>query len=218
MPCGNFLAWGAPRGYGRGVSEPASKRRRVLLAGLAVSALGLPLAWFGYAWSRYPSDRTPEGAYFRVMAAVNEGRPEKFFAYIETEAQHACFTLRNYRRQARARVLAAYPEPERSEFAGRYQEIASAEDGSDVFAIFARRLGWVDRLRKDLSGIAKVEIISERATIETARGTRYPFRRRDNGIWGLTLFTALLVAEAEKAARDLELIEQAAKDYERVSP
>jgi hypothetical protein len=56
----------------------------------------------------------------------------------------------------------------------------------------------------------------DRATVETARGTRYPFRRRENGIWGLTLFSATLVAEAEKAARDAAMIEKAAADYERV--
>ena len=43
-----------------------------------------------------------------------------------------------------------------------------------------------------MSGIAKVEIAGDRATVETARGTRYAFRRRENGIWGLTLFTAPL--------------------------
>jgi hypothetical protein len=48
------------------------------------------------------------------------------------------------------------------------------------------------------------------------RGTRYPFRRRpENGIWGLTLFTPTLTAEAERAARDFALIDAAAKDYER---
>ena len=33
--------------------------------------------------------------------------------------------------------------------------------------------------------------------------------------WGLTLFTATLVAEAEKAARDFALIQRSAADYER---
>jgi hypothetical protein len=49
----------------------------------------------------------------------------------------------------------------------------------------------------------------------TSRTGRYPFRRRDNGIWGLTLFTADLVAEAERAARDWDVVEKAALDYER---
>jgi hypothetical protein len=68
-----------------------------------------------------------------------------------------------------------------------------------------------------MSGIAKVEVQGERATVETARGTRYPFRKRDNGIWGLTLFTATLDAEADKAARDASLIDKAAEDYERAA-
>ncbi len=163
----------------------------------------------------YPSDRTPEGAYLRIAKAVNLGRPTDFFAYLETEAQHAAYTIRDYRKKARDRVLATYPEPDRTRLAGEYAALALAPDGADVFASYAEQRGWIALLRRDLSGVAKVEIAGERATVETARGTRYPFRRRDNGIWGLTLFTAALSSEAEKAARDLQVIEKAAADYER---
>lgn len=183
-----------------------------LLAGLG--ALG-GLSVVG-AHALYPSDRTPEGAYYRVVIAVNRGEPAQFFAYLETPAQHACYTIRDYRKRARDRVLAAYPEPERSALSQKYVEEANAPDGSDVFALYARRLGFVDRLRKDMSGVAHVEQHGVRATVETARGTRYPFRRRpENGIWGLTLFTAVLEAEAERAARDFAMIDRAAADYER---
>ena len=113
-------------------------------------------------------------------------------------------------------MLAAYPEPERALLAAQHVEEASAPDGADVFALYARRLGFVDRLRRDLSGVARVDVRGERATVETARGTRYPFRRRpENGIWGLTLFTPVLQGEAERAARDFALIDRAASDYER---
>ncbi|HEY2407552.1 MAG TPA: hypothetical protein VGI10_16200 [Polyangiaceae bacterium] len=198
------------------MAPPAPKqllsRRR--LVWLALGA-GVPLGW--YTWSRhtFPSDHTPEGAYLRIVLAINRARVQDFFAYLETEAQHACYTIRDYRKKARERVLAAYPEPERSRLATLYQEEANAADGADVLVIFAHRFGWVNRLRKDLSGVAHVEIHGERATVETAHGTRYPFRRRDNGIWGLTLFTAALDAEAEKAARDLSIVEKSAADYER---
>ena len=55
----------------------------------------------------------------------------------------------------------------------------------------------------------------DRATIETTGGTRYAFRRRENGMWGLSMFTAELVAEAERAARDNDVVDKAASDYER---
>lgn len=192
--------------------RPRWRRRRWIVGAVL---LGGALA-YGWAWLAYPSDRTPEGAYLRIVTAVNRGRPEQFFAYLEEAAQHACYTIRDYRKQALTRVLENYPEPERSEWADRYRTIAEAEDGSDVFGIYARELGWLDRLRRDMSGIERMEVSGERATIQTAQGTRYPFRRRPNGIWGTTLFTATLTAEAEKAARDLQLIEQAADDYRRV--
>jgi len=190
-------------------------RRRVTFTLLGGAAAVGVLSVVG-AHALYPSDRTPEGAYYRVMIAVNRGEPARFFAYLETPAQHACYTIGDYRKRARARILAAYPEPERSELAKQHLEEADAADGADVFALYAHRFGFMARLRRDLSGVAKVEQRGERATVETARGTRYPFRRRpENGIWGLTLFTPVLQAEAERAARDFALIDRAAKDYER---
>jgi hypothetical protein len=196
--------------------ERSFPARRLL--GIALACIAAALL-FALAWARisFPSDRTPEGAYLRVVIAVNRGRAEDFFAYTETRAQHACYTIRDYRKKTRDRVLASFPEPERSKLAADYAEEAGAPDGADVLAIYARRNGWMNRLRRDMSGIAKIEIQGERATVETAHGTRYPFRRRDNGIWGLTLFTAALSAEAEKAARDLDLIDKAADDYERAA-
>ncbi|HEY5372911.1 MAG TPA: hypothetical protein VIK01_04460 [Polyangiaceae bacterium] len=192
---------------------PARRVLTIVLAVLGAAVFSL-LVW---AKVSFPSDRTPEGAYLRVSIAVNRGRPQDFFAYTETRAEHACYTIRDYRKKARDRVLAAFPEPERTRLAAQYAEEAAAPDGSDVLAIYAKRNGWMNRLRKDMSGIAHVDVQGERATVETARGTRYPFRRRENGIWGLSLFTAELSAEAEKAARDLDLIEKAASDYEHAA-
>jgi hypothetical protein len=198
-------------------SSPNARRRPfprwVLLALLL--ALAAIAARIAYAYAAFPSDRTPQGAYLRVAIAVNRGRPEDFFAYTETRAPHAAYPIRDFRKKARERVLAAYPEPERSRLSAAYAAEANAPDGADVFALYAKRHGWITRLRRDLSGIKKVEVAGDRATVETAHGTRYPFRRRDNGIWGLTQFTPILDAEAERAARDFSVIDQAASDYAR---
>jgi hypothetical protein len=195
--------------------SPRSKKRALLAAGFVSAFLAL---YFVISHATFPSDRTPEGAYYRVVIAVNKAQPTAIFPYLETPAQHACYTIRDYRKRARERVLSAYPEPERSELAARHAAEAAAPDGADVFAMYAERLGWITKLRRDLSGIAKIETRDERATVETVRGTRYPFRRRpENGIWGLTLFTPTLAAEAERAARDFALIDAAAKDYERAA-
>jgi hypothetical protein len=187
-------------------------RARLILLGVVVVAL------VAYRVTRhpFPSDRTPEGAYLRVAKAVNQDRPEDFFAYLETPAQHAAYSIRDYRKKARDRVLATYPEPERTRLAAAYAADATAADGPDLFRTYAVRRGFVALLRRDLSGVAKTETVGERATVETVRGTRYAFRRRENGIWGLTLFTPALTADAEKAARDYQLIDRAASDYERV--
>ncbi len=186
-----------------------------------VVVLALAIACLVWAGSRainrrpFPPDRTPEGAYARIALAIGERRPRDAFAYLETEAQWASFTLLEVRRRARDRVIAAYPPDRRAALLDGWSEVTDATDGPDLFARLAARRGWITRLERDLSGVASVDVQSERATVVTALGTRYPFRRRDNGIWGLTIFTAELEAEAEKATRDLELVEHAASDYER---
>ena len=192
----------------------ASRRKFLTLA----AVVALPVGAFAVLYRPYPSDRTPEGAYMRIARAVTRDEPAAFFAYLETEAQWACYTLRDSRRRASALIAASYPEPQRSELLAAYQPIADAPDGSDVFDRLYRSRGWSHRLRRDLSGAVRVELSpgGDRASLVTARGTRWPLRRRDNGIWGITVFTAELVAEAEKAARDLAVVEASAADYDRL--
>lgn len=185
---------------------------RRVLASLCVAVLAIG----GFvALPRFRSDTTPEGAYARIAKAVLRGEPKEFFAYLETDAQHAAYSIVDYRKRARDRALAAYPEPERTRLAREYEAEALAADGAELLALHAERHGMVALLRRDLSGVASVDVSGVRATVVTARGTRYAFRRRENGIWGITLFTAHLRAAAERAARDYEVVDQAALDYER---
>jgi hypothetical protein len=190
--------------------------RRALKFSLAVA---LPiLVWLALVTRRraaFPKDTTPEGAYARIVLAITEGHPRDCFPYLETQAQWASFSIRDYRQKAATRIEQAYPEPEKSMALAAYQRESTAPDGPDVWVLLAESRGFIARLRNDLSGASHIEEGDERATIETAHGTRYTFRRRENGIWGLTMFTAELMAEAEKAARDFEMIGRAARDYER---
>jgi len=183
----------------------------VIAAALALMLLAI----FVSRRTPFPSDHTPEGAYVRIAKSVAAGEPRAFFAYLETEAQWACFTIRDMRREASTKVRESYPEPQRTEMLEQYKLFSEAQSGSDIFAILYEQRGWAKRLRKDLSGVSKVEIDADRATVVTTRGTRWPFRRRDNGIWGLTIFTAELLAESEKATRDLAVVTAAAADYDR---
>jgi hypothetical protein len=179
------------------------------------TVLTVALAWLVRSRMAFPPDTTPEGAYARIALAVAKGRPRDCFAYLETQSQWASYTIRDYRSKAAARIAESYPEPERAALLAAHLHEATAHDGADVWVWLAQSRGLLARLRKDLSGIQTVEISGERATVQTARGTRYPFRRRENGIWGLTLFTAELMAEADKAARDWKVVERAADDYAR---
>jgi hypothetical protein len=188
-------------------------RRPVLLLALAIGCL-LVVGVRIINRRPFPPDTVPEGAYARIALAVADRRPRDAFAYLETEGQWACYTIRDARKKAFALVQASYPAAERAKWEDAWGEAARAPDGADVFAQIATGRRWIERLERDLSGVQHVEIHGERATVVTARGTRYPFRRRENGIWGLTIFTAELDAEAERASRDLEMVERAAADYD----
>lgn len=197
----------------RATSERRSARKRWPAVALGL-ALALVVGYFALLL-RVPSDRTPEGAYLRVAKAVTRGRAEEFFAYLEEPAQHACYTVRDYRRTSLEVARGAFPASEFEGLSRRIGPFASAPDGADVFALYAEREGWLQQLRADVSGVRRIELAGERATVETVRGTRYSFRRRPNGIWGMTAFTPTLVDEAERAARDTEVVRSAAADYAR---
>ncbi|MBW2528161.1 MAG: hypothetical protein JRI23_28540 [Deltaproteobacteria bacterium] len=188
-------------------------RRRLIVAVAVVAALAL--APVVYRWAKYPPDTTPEGAYLRIASAIGRQAPEDCFAYLEEEAQHAVFTILRYGQQAAQEIEQSYPGDARAKALEPYLPARDAPGAPQLWAAIAARRGWLGRLRRDLSGVGRVEVVGERATVVTARGTRYPFRRRPNGIWGLTVFTADLEAQAERYARDLELIRSAAADYER---
>lgn len=187
-------------------------RRNAMIAG-AIVLLGVAPTVYMRATSGFPPDTTPEGAYLRVALAVGEDKLVDAFAYLETESQWACFSLFDYERRAYDVVAGSYPEPERARLLAQYRDAHESATGQELFARLARSRGWSARLRKDLSGIGRVETSGERATVETTRGTRYPFRRRENGIWGLTMFTGELREAAQRAARDFSVVEKAARDY-----
>lgn len=184
---------------------------------LALAAAGAGLYGVHLRLSRFPPEDVPEGAYLRIATAIERGALADAFPYLEEEAQVACYTIRDYARLAAGAIAADYPEPERARELPGYQRLAEAGEPPGVWVRIAEDRGWLGRLRRDLSGIASVEIVGERATIVTARGTRYPFRRRPNGIWGLTMFTAQLDAEARRLARDWDLVNKAARDYRQAA-
>jgi len=193
------------------MTAPRSRRAAILVIGALAAAALL----FAFLRTPFPSDTTPEGAYMRLARAVSADDPRAFFAYLETEAQWASFTIRDMRAKASARIRESYPEPQRAQMLEQYRAHASAGDGAELFAVVYKERGWSRRLRRDMSGVASVEVQGDRASVVTVQGTRWPFRRRDNGIYGLTVFTAELVAEAEKATRDLAVVNAAADDYDR---
>jgi hypothetical protein len=197
-----------------GGSRRALGDRRRILQAIALGAAFFAVACPGPKGDGFPSEKTPEGAYVRIALAIAEGRLVDVFPYIEDEAQWASYTIRKERAAALARAEHSYPAEAFSALVAAYGPDARAADGADVFVRIGKARGWFGRMRRDLSGVARAEVDGDRATIVTARGTRYPMRRRTVGLWGLTSFTAELLADAERATRDRARVEEAARDYD----
>ncbi len=199
---------------------PAAFAHAALRACVAAVALGvgvgLGVATSGCAPAArpFPAESSPEGAYARVAVAIAEGRPRDVFPFVEDEAQWAAYTIRKERAAALERARRSFPKEALAPLESEYAADAAAPDGADVFVRLGKARGWFARLKRDLSGVARTEVDGERATIVTARGSRYPMRRRSVGLWGLTAYTAELTADAERATRDRLRVEAAARDYE----
>lgn len=195
--------------------KPAHRRGWWVFGAVLTCVVLVPLVWSLFAKFRFPSEKTPEGAYLRLVVAFGPGKVRDAFPYLEDEAQAALYTIHEYRKKSLEKVRAVFKEPERSRWEAEYRQQGDAPDPESLWVVMAAERGWDRRMRKDLSGIATIERKDRRVTVETARGTRYPFRLGDNGIWGLTLFTADLVDLKQRAARDYQLVEKASEDYER---
>jgi hypothetical protein len=112
------------------------RRYRIAMA-FGVVSLGYA-AFIVHARLSFPAERTPEGAYARIAVAITDGRPRDCFAYLETEAQWASYSVRDFRQKARALVGKSYPEPERTTLMAAYEAEANAADGADGSIACAR--------------------------------------------------------------------------------
>ena len=187
----------------------------MLVCAAMLALLCVPLGWSAYGALRFPSDRTPDGAYLRIVLALNNGNERDVFPYLEEEAQNAICTIHEYRAKSLKLVRDSFDEPDRSQWEAVYREEGDADGPAGLWVVLALRNGWDARLRADLSGIASVEQVGQRATVVTSRGTRYPFRQASSGFWGLATFTAELVSQKDRAPRDFSFVEKAAADYDR---
>src|SRR5258708_6552729 len=148
-------------------------RKPPLPVAIALSVVALVAAGaYAIAHRPFPPDTTPEGAYARIALAVANAHPRDAFAYLETEAQWASYSIRDARKKARDRVEASYPVADRASTTAPWAAEAEAPDGADVFALFAVRRGWLTRLERDLSGAAHVAVQGGPPTAVTAPGAR----------------------------------------------
>ncbi len=182
---------------------------------IAAGMFALGAVFLGVYARSYPADTTPEGAYLRMAKHLELGQPQVVFSYLEVAARDATYAMARTRTESLAVVRKNFPADEVLVFTEKYGAIAVGDNGPQAFARYAEARGWVAHLTKGLSPIEHVENDGDLATVVTATGGRYVFHRDPDGRYGLTFFTAELVAQAQQALRDREVILRSGVDYER---
>ena len=175
------------------------------------------VAYGGSSWSparcsrasaaEFPPDTQPDGATCASRTTISRARRARSLLP-EDAAQHATFTIRDFRAKAAAR-RDALPEPERSKLMASYHEIASAPDGPSVSDPGAR--ARLDR--------AAAQDLSESLRSDRGRARDGRHRARDPLLLsparqrhlGLTMFTAELLVEADAPARDFDVVLRASE-------
>ncbi len=189
-----------PMYEGRSAS-PAKRQRLFWIGGAAVVAALLAAAWMSWVHASYPSDREPRGAYVRIVESVTRNRPEDFFAYLEDAAQHACFTIRDYRKAALGRVRASFP----GERAARVRAALRSDRGcsrrSRGIGLLCAKAKAGSQARSRLARAAAVEIQGERAARRHGAGHSLQLPTPCGWDLGAHGLSPKLTSEARRAQR-----------------
>jgi hypothetical protein len=162
-----------------------------------------------------PDPRTLEGATAYATLAVQEADGQRLFRVIDARARHAMISIVNDRRRQRELIERSYPEAERAPAIAALGDAGAARDAPDLFArrCDARCMG---ELRDTLGAPVSTRREGEITVAHTTRDADVMwYRKRDGDWWGLVWRTDALIAERDRANRDLTAIAENSATYDR---
>lgn len=182
-----------------------SRRASVALLALACAATGCADA---------PDPRTVRGAIAAAAAAIEERDPARLFRLVDQRARHAMASIVTDRQEAKRLIAAQYPEEER---AAALTALGDAANASSATELFALRCGepCMTGLGAQLGAPQAEERTGDEVVVTTARGGTLHMHAGKDGHFGLVWNTPELVAERDRASRELLQIKENAAVYER---
>lgn len=162
-----------------------------------------------------PDPRTLEGATAYAAQAIEEDDRTRLFKVIDARARHAMISIVTDRQRARAVIERSYPAEERAPAIAALGDAATVPDAA---ALFARRCdaACIAEIRDSLGAPVEQRVEGRVTIVRTTRERELRwYRKTDSDWWGLEWRTEALVAERDRANRDLAAIEENASTYDR---
>lgn len=182
------------------------------LCGLVFASVLTPLAG---GCGGAPDPRTIEGVTAYAMQALEHGDAARLFRVVDARSRHAMISIVADRHAARDAIRARYPASEQASALALLGDAAEARDAADLFA---RRClePCLGAFQDALGAPTETHPDGDELVVRTTRDAEVRlYRKRESDWWGLVWRTRELVAERDRANRDLAVILENAATYER---
>lgn len=160
-----------------------------------------------------PTARTLPGAFERVASAIDAADAKRLFWDLDLEARWSLMSIHRSQQRARRLVADSYPPDEKERAAGRWSLGAEARTPGELFATLCAHDECMDPLRAKIGAPSRIERTRDGGVVHTVRGGTYRFKKGADGRYGLLGFADRFAALEVEVARDLEVIERAARLY-----
>lgn len=161
-----------------------------------------------------PDPRSARGAIDAAAQAIEAQDGEALYRLIDERGRHALGGIIKARQQAKERIEADYPQAEQAAAIAALGDGAEAESAAQLFA--ARCLApCMAEIGGLLAAPAREEETPEGVIIHTVRGTEIPMYVGKDTWYGIRWNTETLMAERDRASRELRQIEDNADLYRK---
>lgn len=161
-----------------------------------------------------PDPRSARGAIDGAAQAIEAQDGEALYRLIDERGRHALGGIVKARKQARERIEADYPRAEQASAIAALGDGATAENAAQLFAARCEA-ACMAKIGNLLAAPAREEKTAEGVTVHTVRETEIPMYVGKDTWYGIRWNTEALMAERDRASRELRQIEDNADLYRK---
>ena len=161
-----------------------------------------------------PDPRNIRGAIEAAMADIAADEGEQLYLHIDERARHALGGIVVARHKAKKVIESSYPPSERAAALSALGDGAIARNAAALFAMRCPR-ACMKEMERNLGAPAEQKFEGNDVIVRTVRGTTTELHLGSDTWYGVVWHTAELMAERDRAARELTQIEENAALYRK---